>query len=88
MMSCINIHEYTYPNNRDWDNFALICVSFPKLLFLKQSMIWHSRDHIKEVNLRNFCIHISNDSEKVSRIKVIEDCTNFYFGTEKLPPKF
>ena len=21
-------------------------------------------------------------------IKVIEKCTNFYFGTEKLPPKF
>ena len=23
-----------------------------------------------------------------SYIKVIEKCTNFYFGTEKLPPKF
>ena len=22
------------------------------------------------------------------RLKVIEECTNFYFGTEKLPPKF
>ena len=25
---------------------------------------------------------------RVRHIKVIEKCTNFYFGTEKLPPKF
>ena len=24
----------------------------------------------------------------ISIVKVIEKCTNFYFGTEKLPPKF
>ena len=30
----------------------------------------------------------SNVVELSDAIKVIEKCTNFYFGTEKLPPKF
>ena len=36
-----------------------------------------------------------HDNNKINKkynialfLKVIEKCTNFYFGTEKLPPKF
>ena len=33
---------------------------------------------------------LQTDSRHSERLyhKVIEKCTNFYFGTEKLPPKF
>ena len=38
------------------------------------------------------CVIAIRDDNNVSTyralIKVIEKCTNFYFGTEKLPPKF
>ena len=34
-------------------------------------------------------IYLGNSiCEFVKEVKVIEKCTNFYFGTEKLPPKF
>ena len=37
------------------------------------------------------CIFYINNTTKGNTslmLKVIEKCTNFYFGTEKLPPKF
>ena len=33
-------------------------------------------------------VYIQNNNFDNLRLKVIEKCTNFYFGTEKLPPKF
>ena len=37
-------------------------------------------DNIYVTRLTTFSHH--------TKFKVIEKCTNFYFGTEKLPPKF
>ena len=31
---------------------------------------------------------VNHGNDNIMNLKVIEKCTNFYFGTEKLPPKF
>ena len=40
--------------------------------------------------LINICfnMHFTLHNCHLLYVKVIEKCTNFYFGTEKLPPKF
>ena len=40
------------------------------------------------VYFRRFMPNYNGDIDHNHNLKVIEMCTNFYFGTEKLPPKF
>ena len=44
-------------------------------------------NHQPEWTKRTDILKISSTADN-STVKVIEKCTNFYFGTEKLPPKF
>ena len=54
---------------------------FSKLPFLESI-------HAYTSTLNIYGIAMPYMSLKFFRLKVIEKCTNFYFGTEKLPPKF